>query len=198
MPLTDAVLDAALGQHRRWQREGTILPVAVNIATACLHDTSFPDRVAKALATHDVPAGMLTLEITETSIITDPVRASDVLIQLRDLGVRLSVDDFGTGYSSMAYLQSMPLTELKIDRSFIKTVHESPSDSAIVRAILELAGALELDVVAEGVENEAALAILETMGCTFAQGYHLSRPLPAADLISWVNRQSHAVAVTTA
>ena len=189
IPLTDAVLNAALDQHRRWHQDGTVLPVAVNVATACLHDLDFPDRVAAALAAHGVPAGMLTLEITETSIITDPVRASGVLVQLRDLGARLSVDDFGTGYSSMAYLQSMPLTELKIDRSFVRAVHESPSDKAIVRAILELAGALDLDVVAEGVENEAALAVLETMGCAFVQGYHMSRPLPAADLIAWLDRR---------
>jgi diguanylate cyclase (GGDEF)-like protein len=195
VPLTDAVLDMALAQHRQWRHDGTVLPVAVNIATACLHDVAFPDRVAAVLATHGVPAGMLTLEITETSIITDPARAASILVGLRALGVRISVDDFGTGYSSMAYLQSMPLDELKIDRSFVKAVHESASDEAIVRAILELSRALELDVVAEGVENEAALAVLATMGCAFAQGYHMSRPLPAADLIAWVSRQ---LAVTTA
>ena len=198
IPLTDAVLNAALAQHGQWQQAGTVLPIAINVATACLHDVSFPDRVAAALAAHDVAAGMLTLEITETSIITDPVRASGVLVQLRELGVRLSVDDFGTGYSSMAYLKSMPLTELKIDRSFIKAIHESSSDEAIVRAILEMARALELDVVAEGVENGAALAALETMGCAFAQGYYMSRPLPAADLIAWLSRQPRPIAVATA
>jgi diguanylate cyclase (GGDEF)-like protein len=195
IPLTDAVLNAALDQHRKWHQDGTVLPVAVNVATACLHDICFPDRVAAALATHNVPAGMLTLEITETSLITDPVRASGVLVQLRDLGARLSVDDFGTGYSSMAYLQSMPLTELKIDRGFVRAVHESASGEAIVRAILELARALDLDVVAEGVENEAALAVLDTMGCAFVQGYHMSRPLPANDLIAWLSRRPRPIAV---
>jgi diguanylate cyclase (GGDEF)-like protein len=186
--LTDAVLDVALRQHREWREAGTVLPVAVNVATAGLHDDSFPDRVAAALAAHDVPAEVLTLEITETSIITDPDRVQTTLMRLRDLGVRLSVDDFGTGYSSMAYLQSMPLTELKIDRSFVRAVHESSSDEAIVRAIIELARALKLEVVAEGVENEQALAVLEALGCPLAQGYHMSRPVPADDLIPLLSR----------
>jgi diguanylate cyclase (GGDEF)-like protein len=181
--LTDAVLDLALRQHREWREAGTVLPVAVNVATAGLHDDSFPDRVAAALVAHDVPAGMVTLEITETSIITDPDRVQSTLVRLRALGVRLSVDDFGTGYSSMAYLQSMPLNELKIDRSFVRDVHESGSNEAIVRAIIELARALDLEVVAEGVENESARAVLEALGCPYAQGYYMSRPVPATDLL---------------
>jgi diguanylate cyclase (GGDEF)-like protein len=185
--LTDAVLDRALRQHREWRDAGMALPVAVNIAAGGLHDTSFPDRVAAALARYDVPGEMLTLEITETSIISDPAAAQHILRRLRELGVGLSIDDFGTGYSSMAYLQGMPLTELKIDRSFVSAIHESTGDEAIVRAILELARALNLKVVAEGVENAEALAVLESLGCPFAQGYHMSRPLPAADLLAWVH-----------
>ncbi|GAA2607396.1 putative bifunctional diguanylate cyclase/phosphodiesterase [Paractinoplanes durhamensis] len=183
--LTDAILEMALVQHRTWRDAGVELPVAVNIAAGGLYDNAFPDRVAAALARHEVPGAMLTLEITETSIITDPAEVQTILDRLRDLGVKLSIDDFGTGYSSMAYLQTMPLTELKIDRRFIGSVHESPSDEAIVRAILELARALGLKVVAEGVESADALALLETMGCPFAQGYHMSRPLPAGDVLTW-------------
>jgi EAL domain-containing protein (putative c-di-GMP-specific phosphodiesterase class I) len=185
--LTDAVLDQALHQHRTWRDAGTELPVAVNIAAGGLYDDQFPDRVAAALERHDVPGAMLTLEITETSIISDPGEVQAILVRLRDLGVKLSIDDFGTGYSSMAYLQAMPLTELKIDRRFIQSIHESAGDEAIVQAILELARALNLKVVAEGVENAAALAVLETMGCPFAQGFHLSRPLPANDVLTWVH-----------
>jgi diguanylate cyclase (GGDEF)-like protein len=188
LPLTDAVLDLALQQQREWRNGGTLLPVAVNIATRCLHDLTFPDRVAALLGRHDVAADALTLEITESALITDPARASSVLRRLRDLGVRLSIDDFGTGYSSMAYLQSMPLTELKIDRRFINAVYRSPGNLAIVRAILDLAHALGLEVVAEGVEDEATLAALETMGCDIAQGYHMCRPIAAPDLIAWVGR----------
>ncbi|MEU4244095.1 EAL domain-containing protein [Actinoplanes sp. NPDC026619] len=183
--LTDAILELALRQHVTWREAGVELPVAVNIAAGGLYDNAFPDRVSAALIRHDVPGAMLTLEITETSIISDPAEVQTILDRLRDLGVKLSIDDFGTGYSSMAYLQTMPLTELKIDRRFIKSVHESPSDEAIVRAILELARALNLKVVAEGVESAEALAVLETMGCPFAQGYHMSRPLPAGDVLPW-------------
>jgi EAL domain-containing protein (putative c-di-GMP-specific phosphodiesterase class I) len=180
------VLDLALRQQREWRAAGTVLPVAVNIAAGGLYDNAFPDRVAAALAAHEVPSEMLTLEITETSIISDPAEVQTILVRLRDLGVGLSIDDFGTGYSSMAYLQGMPLTELKIDRAFIREIHESAGDEAIVQAILALGRALDLQVVAEGVESAAALAVLEAMGCPFAQGYHMSRPLPAADLLAWV------------
>ncbi|MEV0900415.1 EAL domain-containing protein [Actinoplanes sp. NPDC049802] len=188
VPLTDRVLGMALDQHRCWRATGTVLPVAVNVPTVCLLDEAFPDRVITALGAHDVPAGMLTLEITETSIITDPVRAGSVLTRLREIGVRLSVDDFGTGYSSMSYLQNMPLHELKIDRSFIRTVAGSHGGTAIVRAVLELARALDLEVVAEGVEDEAALTLLGDLGCASAQGYHISRPVRPADLIAWLGR----------
>ena len=188
VPLTDRVLTIALEQHRQWRDGGTVLPVAVNVPTVCLLDTAFPDRVAAALADCDVAAGMLTLEITETSVITDPVRALAVLNRLRETGVRLSVDDFGTGYSSMSYLQSMPLHELKIDRSFVRTVTDSRGGAAIVRAVLELARALDLEVVAEGVEDEATLILLGEMGCGSAQGYHISRPVRADDLIAWLGQ----------
>ncbi|MEU4623175.1 EAL domain-containing protein [Actinoplanes sp. NPDC023801] len=188
VPLTDHVLGMALDQHRIWRAQDTLLPVAVNVPTVCLLDDTFPDRVAQALATRGVPAGVLTLEITETSIISDPVRASTILTRLRGLGVRLSVDDFGTGYSSMSYLQSMPLHELKIDRSFVRTVAESHGGAAIVRAVLELARALDLEVVAEGVEDEAALVMLGQLGCANAQGYHISRPVRATDLMAWLGR----------
>ena len=183
--LTDAVLELALEQHGQWRAAGTVMPVAVNIAAGCLYDDAFPDRVAAALVTHQVAGPMLTLEITETSIINDPSEVQAILVRLRDLGVGLSIDDFGTGYSSMEYLQSMPLTELKIDRRFIKDIPGSAGDQAIVQAVLDLGQARHLTVVAVGVENAAALAMLATMGCPVAQGYHLARPLPAADVLRW-------------
>ncbi|HWS32024.1 MAG TPA: EAL domain-containing protein [Actinoplanes sp.] len=186
VPLTDRVLAKALDQHRLWREDGTVLQVAVNVPTVCLLDGAFADRVQSALEAADVPPAMLTLEITETSIISDPVRASAVLTRLREMGVRLSVDDFGTGYSSMSYLQSMPLHELKIDRSFVRTIADSHG-AAIVRAVLELARALDLEVVAEGVEDEATLALLGSMECAYAQGYYISRPVRPGDLITWLS-----------
>ncbi|SDT66213.1 putative bifunctional diguanylate cyclase/phosphodiesterase [Actinoplanes derwentensis] len=186
VPLTDRVLAMALEQHRLWHDAGTVLSVAVNVPTVCLLDEAFADRVGAALDVAGVTPGLLTLEITETSIISDPVRASAVLTRLREMGVRLSVDDFGTGYSSMSYLQNMPLHELKIDRSFVATVADSRGGAAIVRAVLELARALDLEVVAEGVEDEATLVLLGSMECAYAQGYHISRPVRPADLITWL------------
>src|SRR5439155_888634 len=145
-PLTDYVLEAALDQHDRWRDEGVVLPLAVNVATQCLLADTFADRVAAALARHRAEPGHLTLEITESALIADPDRAAAVLATLRQLGVRLSIDDFGTGYASMAYLQRIPLDELKIDRCFITTLQSSHGNQAIVRAGLELAHALVGDV----------------------------------------------------
>jgi EAL domain-containing protein (putative c-di-GMP-specific phosphodiesterase class I) len=192
-PLTDWVLHAALTQHREWERGGRLLPVAVNIATRSLLDPRFPEQIAAMLAEHMVAAGQLTLEITESALITDAALATEILARLHDLGVRLAIDDFGTGYSSMAYLQTMPLDELKIDRRFIAAVQSSRGDEAIVRAILQLAHALELDVVAEGVENSNTWDTLDAMGCDIAQGFHWSPPLPPRDLLAWLADQPELV-----
>jgi len=185
-PLTDYVLEAALDQHDRWRDEGVVLPLAVNVATQCLLADTFADRVAAALARHRAEPGHLTLEITESALIADPDRAAAVLATLRQLGVRLSIDDFGTGYASMAYLQRIPLDELKIDRCFITTLQSSHGNQAIVRAVLELAHALGLEVVAEGVEDGSTETALSDMGCDMAQGYHLSRPIPGPEVTAWL------------
>jgi diguanylate cyclase (GGDEF)-like protein len=185
LPLTDHVLAVALEQCRRWKATGTVLPVAVNLATRCLLDLGLPARVAALLAEHGVVPEHLTLEITESAVITDPERVGVVLAGLRDVGVRLSIDDFGTGYSSMSYLQTMPVHELKIDRMFISTL-SLPRGRAIVRAILELGHALGLSVVAEGVEDEETTTALVAMGCDLIQGYHVCRPVPAAGIASWL------------
>jgi diguanylate cyclase (GGDEF)-like protein len=189
-PLTDEVLAQALRQHGEWRDAGMLVPISVNVATRCLLDTAFPDRVAALLAGNAVTPDQLTLEITESAVITDPVSAGNVLGRLRELGVRLSIDDFGTGYSSMTYLQNMPLSELKIDRRFIAALDSSRSNEAIVRAIIQMAHALDLEVVAEGVEDAATLAALGTMGCDIAQGYYLCRPVPAAELTRWLTART--------
>jgi diguanylate cyclase len=196
--LTDAVLATALTQHRSWRRDGLLLPVAVNVGTACLLDTAFPSRVEAMLREYAVPTGQLTIEITESAMITDPARACSVLTALRDLGIRLSIDDFGTGYSAMSYLQSMPLDELKIDRQFTARIMAAPSGRAIVTSMVDLAHALSLDVVAEGVEDEETCALLERMGCEAVQGYHISRPLPAAEIRAWIERPGRSFVSTAA
>jgi diguanylate cyclase (GGDEF)-like protein len=177
-PLTMLVLRSALQQCEAWREAGHELDVAVNISPRSLLDAAFVDEVARALAAVAVPARALTLEVTETSLMVEPDRAIDALHQLRRLGVRLSVDDLGTGYSSLAYLQRLPVDEVKIDRSFLQDM-PGESAEAIVGAIIDLGQRLDRKVVAEGVETEAAYDRLRDLGCDTAQGYWISRPLPA-------------------
>jgi EAL domain-containing protein (putative c-di-GMP-specific phosphodiesterase class I) len=134
-----------------------------------------------------VPADRLTLELTESAVMTDPSRAIALLTRLHDMGVRLSVDDFGTGYSSLSYLTRLPVQEVKIDRSFVLDMRTNADDATVVRSIIDLAGNLSLSVVAEGVEDEATWRTLAGMGCGVAQGYHLSRPVPAGAFLGWLD-----------
>jgi diguanylate cyclase len=185
-PLTRWVLDAALRQAAEWQRTGHHLSIAVNISTRCLLDPALPDQIASQLAAWQVPPVLLVLEITESAVMADPTRALDVLARLHALGVSLALDDFGTGYSSMAYLKELPVDELKIDRSFVSQMATSPSDATIVRSTIDLGHNLGLRVVAEGVETQDAWEKLAALGCDTAQGYLLSRPMPASDLERWL------------
>jgi diguanylate cyclase (GGDEF)-like protein len=178
-PLTESVLDQALAQVRRWLDDGRELPVAVNISTRSLLQPGFAERVLTALGANGVPARLLGLEITETTIMEDPERALEVLTQLADAGIRLSIDDFGTGYSSLAYLKVLPVHELKIDRVFVAALTTSERDRVIVDSTVALGTRLGLEVVAEGVEDEDTLAALAALGCQQAQGYYFSRPVPA-------------------
>jgi diguanylate cyclase (GGDEF)-like protein len=184
--LTTRVLDASLAACARWREAGRDLGVAVNLSTRSLQDTELVDEVARLLQRHAVPAHLLTLEVTESSVMADPARAVAVLHQLKDLGVRLSVDDFGTGYSSLSYLQKLPVQEVKIDRSFIAALDGQSDNVAIVRAIIDLGRHLHLDVVAEGVEDEATWELLASMQCDVVQGWHLARPMPTADVLGWL------------
>jgi EAL domain-containing protein (putative c-di-GMP-specific phosphodiesterase class I) len=188
LPLTDAILAMALAQQRAWSAEGLSLPVAVNVGSACLLDEDFPARVAECLRAHAVAPAQLTIEITETAMVTDPDRATSVLATLRALGVRVSIDDFGTGYSSMSYLHTMPLDELKIDRQFTARIFSTDNGAAIVAAIVQLAHASALEVVVEGVEDERSMVAIARMGCDLAQGYHICRPLPAGEVPAWAQR----------
>ncbi len=184
-PLTMSVLGTALEAASRWGAlEGTF-SVAVNISPRSLLDPTFVDQVRRMLAEVGVPAAALTLEITETNLMADPDRAVEALVRLRDLGVRLSVDDLGTGYSSLAYLQRLPVHEVKIDRSFLADFQDE-SSQAVVSAIIELGHRLGYHVVAEGVENAASLAALRRLGCDTAQGYLIARPMPDERLTAFL------------
>ena len=183
---TEVVLDAALAQQRAWRAEGLALPVAVNVSAANLLDAGFPDAVASLLEHHGTPPGALELELTEHTIMLDPERALEVLGRLHGLGLSLALDDFGTGYSSLAHLKRLPVATLKIDKSFVLDMLSDRDDAIIVRSIIELARNLRLHVVAEGVETAQHEAHLAAFGCHTAQGYHLARPLPPAELAAWV------------
>ncbi|GGU23527.1 putative bifunctional diguanylate cyclase/phosphodiesterase [Lentzea flava] len=188
-PLTQYVLDHALEQCRTWHAGGWDVPISVNVGAQCLQDPTFPDQVERLLKDHGRPPDVLTLEITESAIIADPHRATDVLTRLRELGVRLSIDDFGTGYSSIAYLRTMPVHEMKIDRSFTTNMRSDSSSGAITRSLLGLAHNLELEVVAEGVEDEETWTALAALGCDIVQGYCLSKPLPADEFAVWLRNR---------
>ncbi|GGL55441.1 bifunctional diguanylate cyclase/phosphodiesterase [Modestobacter marinus] len=176
--LTDHVLDRALDRCRRWLDQDIALSVAVNLSAHCLAEPDIVERVRRALRRHGVPGELLTLELTEGSVVDDTVRNSTVLADLHALGLRLSMDDFGTGYSSLSQLRLLPIDELKIDKSFVLGMSTSSNESFIARSIVELAHNLGLRVVAEGVEDEMTRDLLTQMGCDKLQGFLVSRPLP--------------------
>ncbi|MDX5445463.1 MAG: EAL domain-containing protein [Zoogloeaceae bacterium] len=179
------MIEQVARQWRALQPADGQLRIAVNLSTRDLLDLEFPERIAELCARHDAPTAGLCLEITESAIMDDPQRAEATLNRLAELGFKLSIDDFGTGYSSLAYLKRLPVNELKIDRSFVMAMERDESDATIVRSTIDLAHNLGLTVVAEGVENDAALAALRALRCDEAQGYHISRPLPVEAFGDW-------------
>ncbi len=193
--LTDAVLRASLADLRTFDAAGHRLAVSVNLSARSLHDPQLVEDVAAALAAYGVPAGRLTLELTESSIVSDPVRASELLGILSKNGVRVSVDDFGTGYSSLSHLARLPVSEVKVDRSFVQRMRRDPRDAAIVRSVVRLAAELDMAVVAEGVEDVQTAEDLTALGCDLLQGYLFSRPVPAPVLLDWLGTRALRPAV---
>lgn len=165
---------------------GFRLNLSVNITALDLCDESLPDIVSGLLVATSTPAEALTLEITEQGMMKDPDRCLNVLDRLAALGVRLSVDDFGTGHSSLAYLDRLPVSEVKIDKSFVQRIGREFSDVTVVRATVTLAHDLGMRVVAEGVETRTAWARIADLGCEVIQGYVLARPIPGPDTIPWL------------
>jgi diguanylate cyclase (GGDEF)-like protein len=192
---TDRVLVLALAQARCWLDAGHRVPIAVNVSTRSLLDTSFPDRVAQLLAESRVPGPMLCIEITEHTVMSDPATTIEALRRIRALGVKTSIDDYGTGYSSMTYLKLLPLDELKIDQSFVRDMATDHANRALVRSTVELGRNLGLTVVAEGVEDAETHVALHAVGCDLAQGYHFARPLPGDVLTARLSRTSKALLV---
>jgi diguanylate cyclase (GGDEF)-like protein/PAS domain S-box-containing protein len=184
-PLTRWVLDAAVRQWHAWQQAGLRIPIAVNLSAHDVQDVDLPELIAHLLADSGVPPSALRLEITETALVAEPWQALKILSRLCETGVRVAIDDFGTGYSSLAYLKELPIHEIKIDRTFVRDMTSHAKDLAIVRSTIALGHNLGLEVVAEGVEDQATFDVLRTMGCDVAQGFHISRPLAAPDLAQW-------------
>jgi diguanylate cyclase (GGDEF)-like protein len=180
------VLEISLRDLAGWRAQGHQLSVAVNLSVSNLQDTELPHQVELLLDHLEVPAEALTLEITENILMSDAERSRQVLDGLRAIGVRLSVDDYGTGYSSLAYLQALPVDELKLDRAFVTHMSSDPRAAAIVRSTIELSHELGMRMVAEGVEDESALTMLRGWGCDVAQGYHIARPMPADQFTVWL------------
>jgi diguanylate cyclase (GGDEF)-like protein len=188
-PLTTFVLDTALEQSRAWRREGLQLAVAVNITGRDLLDQRFAEEVKDLLRKWEVMPSRLELEITENTVLTDPVRARTVLMSLHELGVRLAIDDFGSGHSSLSYLKRLPIDVLKIDKSFVLQMHDNEDDAVIVRSTIDLGHNLGLKVVAEGVSSVTAWDRLRRLGCDVAQGYYLSKPVPGPAIAELVTAE---------
>jgi diguanylate cyclase (GGDEF)-like protein len=188
-PLTLYVMRSALTQCRAWRDAGYDLGVAVNLSVRNLFDGHLVEDLRQLLVELQVPPGALTLELTESIVMGESSRSMEVLEGIWDLGVGLSVDDFGTGYSSLAHLRRLPVTELKIDRSFVSTMTVNEHDAVIVRSLVELGRNLGLATVAEGVESQEAMDLLGSYGCDMAQGYLISRPLPPDQFVAWLGRQ---------
>jgi diguanylate cyclase (GGDEF)-like protein len=185
VPFTLHVLELALAQVRRWQQDDPDFSIAVNLSPRCLAEVDLTSKILSLLHASGVPAHLLELEITENTLAHDPERALSTLTALHNAGIRISIDDFGTGYSSMSYLKRLPVSELKVDRSFVSGMLTDLDDSVLVRSVVDLGHNLGLTVVAEGVENQATMDALSALGCDIAQGFHLGRPMNVETFGVW-------------
>ncbi|NOX08795.1 MAG: EAL domain-containing protein [Gammaproteobacteria bacterium] len=185
--LTMWVLNDALHQCSIWRNKGIFINMAFNLSARSLQDISIPKQIDTLLKKWGLPANCLVLEVTESAMMKDIVRAKEILDKLDVMGVTLSIDDFGTGFSSLSYLNQLPVDELKIDRSFVTDMTRNENNAIIVRSIIDLAHNMGRSVVAEGVEDKETLNVLEILGCDVVQGYLFSRPLPAEKLEAWLH-----------
>ena len=184
--VTAFVIETALAQAALWRQAGLDLQVSLNVSGRDLLDTGLADVVEQCLNRHHVPPDALLLEIDERVLTSEPAHAVATAEALADIGVGLSLDDFGTGYSSLLRLKRLPFSEVKVDSSFIGRMLESPDDEVVVKSILDLAAALGIRSVAEGVESAEVAAALLAMGCVAAQGWHFARPMNAASATAWL------------
>ena len=186
-PLTLWVLNRALEQCAHWNHQNIPLGVAINLSAHSLHDSSVITVINEALNDWKVPASSLSLELTESAVMTDPLQALEILSELDGMGVKLSVDDFGTGYSSLSYLKRLPVDEIKIDRSFVMDMFANKHDETIVKSTIDLAHNMNLKVIAEGIEDKETYERLRNMGCDMGQGFFMGRPVSSNDLAQWMD-----------
>jgi len=186
--ITEFVLHTGLEALANWRRRVPDLYLAVNLSSRVLLDQNLPRNIERLLCEHGLPGTALVLELTESTLLSDPLRAVDIINELAVIGIQVEVDDFGTGYSSLAYLKSLPIQALKVDKSFVADLLLDPHDRVIVESTIKMAHNLDLATIAEGVEDEATLIELVKMGCDAIQGYYFSKPLPPADVDVWLKR----------
>jgi EAL domain-containing protein (putative c-di-GMP-specific phosphodiesterase class I) len=179
--LTSWALDTAISQVAVWKKQGIDIKVAINLSARDLSNRHLPNEVETLMAKHGATINQLILEITESAVMEDPKQTMEVLSALNKMGATLSIDDYGTGYSSMSYLKSLPVQEIKIDKSFVMKLASNNGDEILVKSTIDLGHNLGLKVTAEGVEDRASLDILKSYGCETGQGYHISKPVPAPD-----------------
>lgn len=193
-PLTDWVLEKAISQCAEWRQAGLEMCVAINMSAHNLHDSRMLSRITTLLDTYNVKPSQLHIELTESAIMTDPVHAKKTLRELYNMGMQVAIDDFGTGYSSLSYIKQLSVSHIKIDRSFVRNMDHDDDDAMIVRATIDLAHNLGLQVIAEGVENEDVLQLLNILGCDMAQGYYIGRPMTADQFSTWLGSFSKTTA----
>ncbi len=191
-PLTLAVLEMAIDQTAAWRSRGIQLAMSVNLSPRNLTDHELPHQIKRLLEDRGVPTNSLELELREDTINADPKRARDVLSRLDAMGIWLAIDDFGTGRTALPYLQQLPVTTLKVDRSFVGSMTHEGDDAALVRSAIALGRNLGLRVVAEGVETDAVMNLLRQLGCDQVQGFYVCRPVPASDFERWLREREYA------
>ncbi len=188
--LTDAIFRMALAQIQRWNAAGNLYSISINVSAENLYDINFVDVLDRRCKEAGVSPSQIVIELTETAAMRDVTQAMDILTRMRIKGFKLSMDDFGTGYSSLVQLQRLPFSELKIDQAFVKQCHLSEQSRVIVKTMIDMAHNLSLVAVAEGVETEETMRILEDLKCDIAQGYHIGRPMPAGQVEGWLNESA--------
>jgi EAL domain-containing protein (putative c-di-GMP-specific phosphodiesterase class I) len=186
--LTYWSVNVALREWLAYGLQSWGVSIAINLSASLLESTEIVDLISRALKIWAAEPGTLVLEVTESAMMSDPGAALRVLTSLHEMGVTLSIDDFGTGYSSLAYLQKLPASELKIDKSFVRHMADRPQDRKLVRSIIDLAHNLDMRVVAERITEQRSLDMLARMGCDYGQGFYIARPMPAENLSDWLQQ----------